>query len=70
MFLVQDDWVLLFRSPPGQVHLGSSDGAGAEASVVVQLMHAEEVDLSTTVVVYTRTAGTLGLLKLGDGTSP
>ena len=67
LYLVQDDWVLLFRNPPPQLHLASTDGAGTEASVLVQLVHVEEIDLSHTVVVYTRVAGSLGLLKLGDG---
>lgn len=67
LYLVQNDWALVFTTPPPQLHLASTDDQPAEVSVVVQLVHADDLDLSQTVVVYTRAAGTLGLLKLGEG---
>lgn len=71
LYLVQDDWLLLFRKPPPSLHLAptTEESTSAEASVVVQLLSTDEVDLSETVVVYTRISGTLGLFRAAEGES-
>ncbi|GJN88599.1 hypothetical protein Rhopal_001565-T1 [Rhodotorula paludigena] len=63
--LVSSDWALLFRTPPPPA---AAHDPPADASVVVELLPRDDVDLEVAALLHSRVSGCLGVLSIGNET--